>query len=193
MPKTKKKNRKRDIKTKRMAGFAPQEVASRLAAIESGLSRTHTAVRLRIDLINFIENEKLREVFKQYENYRVNLQANNLYNYRFIPTLSIDLIRQLNQVLDKIAYLIRLDDDQLFFQEEVRIKGIDYIRHIKENLFRNIDILDNNIQLYEQHLRDEYRKAELGIVNKTIRRADAITRHPDTVRTTALTRRIRSR
>jgi len=189
MPKTKRKNRRRDIKTKRMAGFAPQTVARQLAAIEEQLS----TVQLRIDLINFIENEELREVFKQYENYRENLQANNLYNYRFIPTLLMNLIRQLNQVLDKIAYLIRLDDELRFFEQEVRIKGVDYIRDIIESMFRNIDILDNNIQLYEQNLRDEYTKAELGIVNKTSRRADAITRHPDSVRTTALTRRIRSR
>jgi hypothetical protein len=192
MPKTKRKNRRRDIKTKRMAGFAPQTVARQLAAIEEQLSTVHVPVQLRIDLINFIENEELREVFKQYENYRENLQANNLYNYRFIPTLLMDLIRQLNQVLDKIAYLIRLDDELRFFEQEVRIKGIDYIRTIIESMFRNIDILDNNIQLYEQNLRDEYTKAELGIVNKTNRRADAITRHPDSVRTIALTRRIRS-
>jgi hypothetical protein len=108
MPKTKRKNRRRDIKTKRMAGFAPQEVARQLAATEERLSRVIVPVELRIDLINFIENEELREVFKQYENYRENLQANNLYNYRFIPTILMDLIRQLNQVLDKIAYLIRL-------------------------------------------------------------------------------------
>ncbi len=192
MPKTKRKNRRRDIKTKRMAGFAPQTVARQLAAIEEQLSTVHVPVQLRIDLINFIENEELREVFKQYENYREDLQANNLYNYRFIPTILMDLIRQLNQVLDKIAYLIRLDDELRFFEQEVRIKGIDYIRDIIENLFRNIDILDNNMQLYEQHLRDEYTKAELGIVNKTSRRADAITIHPDSVRTTALIRRIRS-
>jgi hypothetical protein len=176
-----------------MAGFEPQAVARQLAAIEEGLSRRHPAVQLRIDLINFIENEELREVFKQYKNYREDLQANNLYNYRFIPTILMDLIRQLNQVLDKIAYLIRLDDELSFFEQEVRIMGIDYIVNIKESLFRNIAILDNNIQLYEQNLRDEYRKAELGIVNKTARRADAITRHPDSMRTTALTRRIRSR
>jgi hypothetical protein len=193
MPKTKRKNRRRDIKTKRMAGFAPQTVARQLAAIEEQLSTVHVPVLLRIDLINFIENEELREVFKQYENYRENLQANNLYNYRFIPTLLMDLIRQLNQVLDKIAYLIRLDDELRFFEQEVRIKGIDYIRDIIGSLFSNIDILDNNIQLYEQNLRDEYTKAELGIVNKPSRRADAITIHPDSVRTTALTRRIRSR
>jgi hypothetical protein len=48
------------------------------------------------------------------------------------------------------------------------------------------------MQLYEQHLRDEYTKAELGIVNNTSRRADAITINPDSVRTTALIRRIRS-
>jgi len=177
-----------------MAGFEPEKARRQLAAIEEGLSTRHTAVQLRIDLINFIENEELREVFEQYKNYRETLQANNLYNYRFIPTLLMDLIRQLNQVLDKIAYLIRLDDELRFFEQEVRIKGIDYIVNIKESLFRNIDILDNNIQLYEQNLRDEYRKAELGIVNKTARRgADAITRHPESMRTTALTRRIRSR
>jgi hypothetical protein len=55
-----------------------------------------------------------------------------------------------------------------------------------------MNILDENIRLYPQYIRDEYTKAELGIVNNTSRRADAITIHPDSVRTTALIRRIRS-
>jgi hypothetical protein len=176
-----------------MAGFEPEKERRRLALIETMLSTRHTEVQLRIDLNNFIEKEELREVFKEYKNYRETLQANNLYNYRSISTLLMELIMQVNQVLDKIAYLIRLDNELRFFEQEVRIKGIDYIRDIIASLFRNINIVDNNIQYYIKNLHDEYRKARLGIVNKTARMADAITRHPESMRTTALTRRIRSR
>jgi hypothetical protein len=105
----------------------------------------------------------------------------------------MDLIRQLNQVLDKIAYLIRLDDELRFFEQEVRIKGIDYIADVMQSTLNDMDTLEVNMQLYIQNLRDEYSKAQLGIVNKTNRRADAIIRNPESMRTTALTRRTRSR
>ena len=157
------------------------------------LATIHAPVQLRIDLINMIDNEELREKFKHFENYRDNLQANYGYNYRFIPTLSMDLIKQLNRVLNKIAYLLRLDDEQLFFQQEVRIKGIDYIAALIQSTLSDMDTLEVNMQLYAQKLHDEYRKAQLGIVNKTSRRADAIIRNPESMRTTAFTRRTRSR
>jgi hypothetical protein len=105
----------------------------------------------------------------------------------------MDLIKQLNRVLEKIAYLIRLDDEQRFFQQEVRIKGIDYIADVMQSTLNDMDTLEVNMQLYIQNLRDEYSKAQLGIVNKTNRRADAIIRNPESMRTTALTRRTRSR
>jgi hypothetical protein len=201
MPKTKRKNRKRgiqrgikrDIKTKRMAGFEPQKVARQLASMNVELATIHAPVQLRIDLINTIDNEELREKFKHFENYRENLQANYGYNYRFIPTLSMDLIKQLNHILEKIAYLIRLDDEQLFFQQEVRIAGIDYIVDVMQSTLSDMDTLEVNMQLYIQKLEHEYSKAQLGIVNKTNRRADAIIRNPESMRTTALTRRTRSR
>jgi hypothetical protein len=193
MPKTKRKNRKRDIKTKRMAGFEPQKVARQLASMNLELATIHAPVQLRIDLINLIDNEELREKFRHFKNYRENLQANYGYNNRFIPTLSMDLIKQLNHVLEKIAYLIILDGEQRFFQQEVRIKGIDYIRDIMQSTLSDMDTLEVNMQLYEQNLHDEYSKAQLGIVNKTNRRADAIIRNPESMRTTALTRRTRSR
>jgi hypothetical protein len=198
MPKTKRKrNRKSgirsDIKTKRMAGFEPQKVARQLASMNLELATIHAPVQLRIDLINLIDNEELREKFRHFKNYRENLQANYGYNYRFIPTLSMDLIKQLNRVLEKIAYLIRLDDEQRFFQQEVRIKGIDYIADVMQSTLNDMDTLEVNMQLYIQNLRDEYSKAQLGIVNKTNRRADAIIRNPESMRTTALTRRTRSR
>jgi hypothetical protein len=197
--KTKRKNRKRDIrsgirsgiKTKKMAGFEPQKVARQLAAMDLELATTHNAAQLRIDMINIIE--ELREKFKHFKNYRENLQANYGYNNRFIPTLSMDLIKQLNRVLEKIAYLIILDGEQRFFQQEVRIKGIDYIRDIMQSTLSDMDTLEVNMQLYIKNLHDEYSKAQLGIVNKTDRRADAIIRNPESMRTTALTRRTRSR
>jgi hypothetical protein len=58
MPKTKKKNRRRDIKTKRLAGYAPQKVARQLAAMEEGLSRNRTAIRLRIVINNLIRIQR---------------------------------------------------------------------------------------------------------------------------------------
>jgi hypothetical protein len=207
MPKTKRKRKNRksgiqsgiqsgirsDIKTKRKAGFEPQKVARQLASMNLELATIHAPVQLRIDLINLIDNEELREKFRHFKNYRENLKANYGYNYRFIPTLSMDLIKQLNRVLDKIAYLIRLDDEQWFFQQEVRIKGIDYIADVMQSTLNDMDTLEVNMQLYIQNLRNEYSKAQLGIVNKTNRRADAIIRNPESMRTTALTRRTRSR
>jgi hypothetical protein len=176
-----------------MAGFEPQKVARQLASMNLELATIHAPVQLRIDLINLIDNEELGEKFRYFKNYRENLQANYGYNYRFIPTLSMDLIKQLNRVLEKIAYLIRLDDEQRFFQQEVRIKGIDYIADVMQSTLNDMDTLEVNMQLYIQNLRDECSKAQLGIVNKTNRRADAIIRNPESMRTTALTRRTRSR
>jgi hypothetical protein len=191
MPKTKRKNRRRDIKTKRIAGFAPQTVARRLTAIEEGLSRNRTAVLLRIVINNLIR--VLREKYNYYEDYKENLQSTYGYNYRFNTTVSRDLIRQLYEVLGRIKYLIRLYDEPGFLEDELRINSYDSIVDVIESTFGNMNILDENIRLYPQYIRDEYTKAELGIVNNTSRRADAITINPDSVRTTALIRRIRSR
>ena len=202
MPKTmtkRKRKRKRNIKssirsgiqTKRMAGFEPQKVARQLASMDLELARRHNALQLRIDMLNIIE--ELRAKFKQYQDYRETLQANDLYNYRSISTISIDLIEQVNQVLDRIIYLIRLHDEAWFLEQEVIIHGYNSIRALIPTTLSNMDTLEVNMQLYEQNLRDEYRKAELGIVNKTARRADAIIRNPESMRTTALTRRTRSR
>jgi hypothetical protein len=190
MPKTKKKNRRRDIKTKRLAGYAPQKVARQLAAMEEGLSRNRTAIRLRIVINNLIRI--LREKYNYYKDYKENLQSTYRYNYRFNTTVSRDLIRQLYEVLGRIAYLIRLYDEPGFLEHELIINSYDSIVDVIESTFGNMNILDENIRLYPQYIRDEYTKAELGIVNNTSRRADAITIHPDSVRTTALIRRIRS-
>jgi hypothetical protein len=191
MPKTKRKNRRRDIKTKRLAGYAPQKVARQLAAMEEGLSRNRTAIRLRIVINNLIR--VLIDKYNYYEDYKENLQSTYGYNYRFNTTVSMDLIKQLHEVLGRIEYLIRLYDEPGFLEHELRINSYDSIVDVIESTFGNMNILDENIRLYPQYIRDEYRKAELGIVNKISRRADAITIHPDSVRTTALIRRIRSR
>lgn len=190
MPKTKKKNRRRDIKTKRLAGYAPQTVARQLAAMQEQLSRNRTAVELRIVINNLIRI--LREKYNYYKDYKENLQSTYRYNYRFNTTVSRDLIRQLYEVLGRIAYLIRLYDEPGFLEHELIINSYDSIVDVIESTFGNMNILDENIRLYPQYIRDEYTKAELGIVNNTSRRADAITIHPDSVRTTALIRRIRS-
>ena len=174
-----------------MAGYAPQKVARQLAAMEEGLSRNRTAIRLRIVINNLIR--VLIDKYNYYEDYKENLQSTYGYNYRFNTTVSMDLIKQLHEVLGRIEYLIRLYDEPGFLEHELRINSYDSIVDVIESTFGNMNILDENIRLYPQYIRDEYRKAELGIVNKISRRADAITIHPDSVRTTALIRRIRSR
>lgn len=185
---TKTKNRKRGKKTntksKRMAGFFPQRARTQLASIQ-----------LRHEITNIIEF--LREKLEQYEDYKESIYASFDYNHKKIPSILINLIRQVNQVLERVKYLIRLHDEDGFLEEQVRIRDYAPINALIEITISNMETLEDNIQRYTQNSRDDYTKTQLGLepftVNKISRMADAIIRHPYSIRTTALTRRIRSR
>ena len=200
---TKTKNRKQDrkqgrkqgkktkTKTKRMAGFVPERARTQLASIELRLA----PIRLGHKITNIIDI--LREKLQQYEDYKESIYASFDYNHKKIPSISINLMRQINQVLERVKYLIRLHDQDGFLEEQVRIRDYAPLNALIDITISNMETLEDNMQRYTQSSRDDYTKTQLGlepfVVNKISRMADAIIRNPGSVRTTALTRRIRSR
>lgn len=190
-PKTKTyKNRKHGIKhaikTKKMAGYVPKKARVQVASLQVGLA----SLQLRREINKSIE--ELITKFNQFKDYKETLLANYQYNYKTTPTISINLIEQINEVLERIEYLIRLYNEDRFLEQEVTTHGYNSILTLIETTLNNIDKLEVDMQLYKENLANEYRKAELGIVNTTNRRADATTRRRDSEGTRSITRRSRS-
>ena len=196
---TKTKNRKQGkktktktkTKTKRMAGYVPKEARTQLALIELRIA----SLQLRNEITSIIDI--LRDKLEYYEDYKATIYAPFEYNDKKIPSISINLIRQINQVSERIKYLIRLHDEDGFLEEQVRIRDYAPLNALIDITISNMETLEDNMQRYTQSSRDDYTKTQLGlepfVVNKISRMADAIIRNPGSVRTTALTRRIRSR
>ena len=196
MPKTykksiiRKKNKARSRerpRSRRRAGRVDEERASALLEIielRQAINRTSSLLVLKAS---------------EYRAYINDVSTTHGYNHKNIPIVLLRLVTQIDNVLKRITHLLRCHNDYLFLQAELEQNGYNNMVSFIDLTLTNMEEVEQRMQRYTLTKLDDYVGAQLGfeiqpvIRNRTYRMADAITRHPDSERTRAITRKTRSR
>ena len=196
MPKTykksiiRKKNKARSRerpRSRRRAGRVDEERARALLEI----------IELR-QAINSISSLLVLKA-SEYRAYINDVSTTHGYNHKNIPIVLLRLVTQIDNVLKRITHLLRCHNDYLFLQAELEQNGYNNMVSFIDLTLTSMEEVEQRMQRYTLTKLDDYVGAQLGIEiqpvirNRTYRMADAITRHPDSERTRAITRKTRSR